>query len=66
MEFSDDLDSVAEELSESFLNGNIKIVMSELERLPVFKAMALALRISKLFRLDSTRISFERAINNRV
>lgn len=63
---SNEVDELAEELADSFRNGNISWVMQELERLDKFEAMLMVLRVSELFRLNSTRISFERAIKNRI
>ena len=59
-----DLDKQADELYESFLNGNITDVMNELERLPRFESMLMVLKLDKRFSRTS-KLSFERAISVR-
>ena len=60
------IEETAEELSESFLNGNISDVMRELSGMDKFEAMVMSREISKRFRCSSTRQSFERALLYRV
>lgn len=65
-QFNDQLDQIAEELSESYINGNISTVMNELGEMPIYKAMYMAILLYERFGSSSIRSSILRAIENRI